>query len=150
MPPVLVYATLTQFAQVGAGEGAIARFGESRVEEVLEIASREMDDYFSRFTLPFVAISTGITVNCCAIAAFHLFSAHGYNPEGDTVIRQRYEDAKKWLLLVAEGKVVPGVTDSSPGAEAYQSPARARVSSASSRGWSKRGTDDDRGPFQSD
>lgn len=150
--PVLRYASISDLQTLGVRAEALAKFTPVQKNEALDDASRTMDSYFRKqFTLPFVAVGGDLARACAAIAAYDLVSARGLNPEGnDENIRLRYLDAIKWLEMVAAGKVLPDVTDSSPAAEEGQSSGGGpRVVSSSSRGYSSRGDASGgcRGPF---
>jgi phage gp36-like protein len=67
--------------------------------------------------LPLVSWSPDLTRAVCNIAAYDLMVRRGYNPEAgpDANIRDRYNDAIKWLTQVAQGAVTPVLVDSTPG-----------------------------------
>jgi len=150
--PLSRYGSISDLQTLGVRAEALAKFTPAEKNKALDDASRTMDSYFRKqFTLPLVAVGGDVARFCAIIAAYDLVSGRGLNPEGnDENLRLRYLDALKWLEMVAAGKVLPDVTDSSPGAEPGQaSIGGPRVISSSSRGYSSRGDTSGgcRGPF---
>jgi phage gp36-like protein len=71
----------------------------------------------------------------CKLAQYELISVDGYMPDDDDqkTIRQRYEDAQKWLEKIAEGAAIAGAedVDQTPGVD----DAAVVVDSDEERGW---------------
>ena len=68
-----------------------------------------------------------------AVAAWTTLCMRGFNPDaaGDVVIRQRRDDAEKWLDKVSRGDLVPNIVDATPTTQE----AGPRVTSKRLRGW---------------
>jgi hypothetical protein len=68
-----------------------------------------------------------------AVASWTVLSVRGFNPDapGDVVLRQRYDDAVRWLEKVSRGDIVPTIVDATPALRE----AGPRVSSGRLRGW---------------
>lgn len=149
MPPITTYGTIAGLYIQGIRAEALTAFTADDKNSALEAASRTIDSYMRGFTLPFTAVGTDVARATHIIAAYDLLSGRGFNPEGiDKNLRDRYDDILVWLGKVADGKVIPTVTDSTPTVnEMLPSP---RVISASSRGYSSRGSIFGRQPFQTD
>ena len=76
-------------------------------DAALAAASGEADTYLAAtFTLPLEEWSPVLTQQVCAIAAWHLLVTVGFNPSGDhdRAVRERCEDARRWLAQVATQK----------------------------------------------
>jgi phage gp36-like protein len=157
MPPITVYASLTDLADLSIGK--LAQIQNPQKTRALAKASAWVDSYIrNRYTLPLMVVDESIRRVTLAIAVYDLL-AHKLNPEndGDKEIRKRYDDAIAWLESVQAGSTTPAVVDSVGGgaadAGASSSAAtsgRARVTSSSSRGFSNRGTGQPRGLFGGD
>lgn len=136
----MAYATRTQLGQFGIRAAALAGIPTGDQDAALEAASDLADSYLrSRFTLPLTVWQDDLRRAVCSIAAYDLLSSRGYNPDAgaDTNVRQRYEDAIRWLERVAAGQVTPDVTDSGSGGDEGNGSAAgaARVFSSEPRGW---------------
>jgi phage gp36-like protein len=85
--------------------GAIA-IDQPRLEKALDYASREVDSYLTaaQYQLPLPNVPLVLRNKVADIARYHLDS---YRARED--VRQRYEDAVKWLGLLAQGKVSLGL-----------------------------------------
>jgi phage gp36-like protein len=128
------YATTTDFEQLGLPAAATADVDPDALAAALAAASSRADGYLAgRFTLPLTAWGSDLTEAVCALAAWAVLSARGFDPEGgaDSAVRKRYEDAVRWLEQVSSGKVNPRVTDSSTGGLS----AAPAVCSQTRRGW---------------
>jgi phage gp36-like protein len=77
-----------------------------RLEKALDYASREVDSYLqaTRYQLPLAVIPLVLRNKVGDIARYHLDS---YRARED--VRQRYEDAIKWLQMLVQGKVNLGL-----------------------------------------
>ena len=108
----------------------------SRVEMALDAASDWLDGYLARqFVLPLTAWSTEVASAAAAVAALTILTARGYDPNrgADVAVREARDDAARWAELVAQGRILPTVTDSAEddagiAADVY-------VSSCTRRGW---------------
>ncbi len=128
-----VYATSTDLGRLSALSAAnIAAMLTATVDAALVAASADADGYLAaRFPLPLVTWGDDVRQRVCDIAAYRLASNGGYNPEGSAEdLRDRYDDAWRWLRDVAAGLVTPSATSASPAASAVP-----RVSTATPRGW---------------
>ncbi|WP_293365005.1 phage protein Gp36 family protein [Phenylobacterium sp.] len=140
--PITQYAQPSDIPVYGISEDAISGIPPEAVEQSLRGASSMIDSAFrSRFTMPLFTVDQATVRACCVLAVYDLLVVRGYNPAAgaDENLRLRVQDANSWLKQVASGLMTPDVTDSStdivPGTDAT----RARVVSASSRGWNSRG-----------
>jgi phage gp36-like protein len=131
------YATPTDLARNGVPSSALDGITSADQQVALDAASGIADGYVAaRYTLPLVApFPTDLVIAVCQIAAWNLLRVRGFNPDAgqDAVIRSGYEDATRWLRLVAEGKVSPQVIDSTPSGNPTAGPfvQQGRVSSTS-------------------
>lgn len=104
------YATRTDLEQLGLVAGALSGIADADVNAALLAASSMADGYLaSRYgsSLPLATWPESLTQHVCAIAAFRLMSAIGFNPEdgAHVVIRMGYDDAIRWLRDVSKGVV---------------------------------------------
>lgn len=146
--PVTQYGQISDFQVAGVPASAIAMFNPTQQNQALINASRLLDGYFrSKFTLPFVQVGQDVARATAIVAAYDLMVTRGYNPVAgsDSIILTRYREIigdppshLGWADLVANGKIAPDVTDSSPQAVEGSPSSRARVISSSQRGWSGR------------
>lgn len=156
MPPAITeYADLDDAEPFVLNRSLVESFPVDDRHEAIRGASRLIDSYLrSRFKLPLTQIGEDIRRACWTIAAYDLMSSRGFNPESNAAqenLRRRYDDTIRWLERIADGRAVPDVTDSSSGAQEGVAPAGPRITSASQRGWSSRGsTSGPTGGFQSD
>ncbi len=78
-----------------------------RVNAAIAYAQDEINSYLGgRYTLPLSSVPLVLTGKAADIARYQLDSIR---PRDD--VRKRYEDAVKWLVLVAGGKLDLGLTD---------------------------------------
>lgn len=76
-----------------------------RVEAAIAYAEDEINSYLGiRYSLPLTSVPMVLTSKVADIARYQLDSLH---PRDD--VRRRYEDAVKWLYLVATGKLDLGL-----------------------------------------
>jgi phage gp36-like protein len=103
------YANLDDFDQHGVPKAALASRTPSQKAEALAAASTQADGYLKvRYDLPLVSWGGDLVKAICKIAAYEEMAVRGFNPDGaDDHIRQRYEDAIKWLMDVAKGLIDP-------------------------------------------
>lgn len=144
------YAVQADLANV-LNAAASASITSGQQNAALASASDYADSYFrAQFTLPLISWGQDVTDAVCEIAAYRLMMLRGYNPESgsDVGLRQRYEDAIKWLERVASGKTVPNVSDSASGGVE----GGPFIISSSQRGWSNRGNtaNDPGSPYDGD
>src|SRR5436190_23778132 len=133
--PVTQYAQISDFDVAGVNAPALVAFTTAQKNAALVNASRLLDGYFrSQFTLPFTQVGGDVVRATVIVAAYDLMVSRGYNPSagGDPLFEKRYREIigvppgiMGWADLVANGKVTPDVTDSSPNATEGRSPARA-------------------------
>lgn len=164
MPTITQYAEISDFDVAGVNASALAAFTTDQKNRALINASRLLDGYFrSHFTLPFTQVGGDVKRATVIVAAYDLMVSRGYNPDagGDPLFEKRYREIigvppsiMGWADLVANGKISPDVTDSSPNPVEGRGRARARVTSSSQRGYSGRSpnqTSSSRnGPFSTD
>jgi len=154
MPPVLNYCTIDQLQTLGVNAAALTKFTAPQKTVGIEAASRKIDSYLragGRYVLPLIQAGTDLARCCAIITSYDLLSNKGLNPEGtDENVRLRYKDELLWLADVRDGAVIPDITDSGTGAAEGVPSGGPRVVSATSRGYSVRGTGNSRGAFQGD
>ena len=135
----MAYATRTDLTQLAIPASAIANVPTAAQDNALEAASDLADSYLkSQYTLPIVAWESDLTRAVCNIAAYDIMSMRGYGPTagGDENLRQRYEDAIRWLERIAKGEVSPKVTDSSAAVgSGTTTSGGVFVTTGSQRGW---------------
>src|SRR5262245_26310914 len=132
---VTLYSDRSHLAQTIA-PGALSRIKDATVDQAIEDASRLADSYFSqRYTLPLLSVGGDVKLRVTDIVVWYLLKGRVTAEPDLKIIRQSYEDAIRWLEQVAAGKVNPDVTDSSSGAAEQPRAPRARVTSATSRGF---------------
>lgn len=143
-----VYATTTDLTRIGLLGSALANVDMNAQLEALQYASAVADSYLqSHFELPLIDWGYDLVGVVCAIAAWTLLAARGYNPQSnsDENIRRRYEDALKWLDEVSKGIQSPfGIVDSSvaPGPGDGSDTTRMdgfSITTTAVRGWTDRG-----------
>lgn len=88
------------------------------VQSMLDTASDTVDSYLAdQMKLPLTGtIPQSVKMKVLHIAAYWLLVKRGYNPVNPQheTTRLLYEDAIAWLERVADGKIRPPVTDSTP------------------------------------
>ena len=137
----MAYATQADLQNYIA-PAALAQVSAGVIDAALQAASDEADGYLrAQFTLPLVGnIPQDLVRAVCQIAASDVMAERGYNPDSgaDSIFELRAKAARSWLLLVAEQKITPSVTDSSsaaaPGVTSATGP---KAFSRPSRGWHK-------------
>lgn len=88
-------------------DSAANTIGTANVEAALDDASDLIDSYIGgRYTLPLSSTPRVLVRICCDIARYML---DRYNPRED--VRQRYEDAIRWLEQVAKGVLSLGLDE---------------------------------------
>lgn len=141
-------AEVTTLGIAGAAEGKESSVVQAEVDGQGEF----IDGYLRKagFVLPLLDWGSVLRKCNAALAAVALVDVTGRDPDADAVVDTIYNRWLKWLESVAAGKIIPEVTDSSPGATPGAVPAGAACVSSSSRGYSVRGTGATREPFQRD
>ena len=113
------YATTTDLASYAVNPQAFAAIAPATQQAQLDAASTVLEGYFAdQYHLPLVApFPVDLKMQVCAIAAFWLMGFRGYKSDvnGDSVVRQRFDDAMAWAKGVASGMISPaGIIDSTP------------------------------------
>lgn len=112
-----MYATVENMIEAFGEHEVIQLTDRDRLGEInhdqcinaIKRASIKIDTYLSRYKLPFATNPASLVDPCCDIARYMLCGSVVQETE---LIRQRYDDAIKWLGRVARGDVTLGVTDS--------------------------------------
>ncbi len=132
-------ATLSDLATLpGVPAAALASVTDIDKQAALDASSAlALGMIGNRFKRPLVSWETDLTHAVCKIAVYDLLVARGFNPAAgaDVNIRDRRDDAEKWLISVARGEITPaivGAADQSPG---YDSP---RIVGQPLQGWQGR------------
>lgn len=128
------YANLDDLDALGMPAAALATRTPSQRAAALAAASEKADGKLAvAFDLPLVSWGLDLTEAVCKIAAYDLLSVRGFNPDGaDQNIRDRYDDAWKWLREVADARAIPvGLVDSTTDVD----DGGIAVVSYASRGW---------------
>ena len=111
----MAYLTVDELkAQIVPGD-ALTGISDPQILAVIEYASSLADSYFrKRYTLPFVSYGFDIKLNVGNLAQFFLMSRRGFRPGSgnDDIAVKRYDDAVKWLVMVAKGEVETSGVDS--------------------------------------
>jgi phage gp36-like protein len=112
------YATLAELATHGLPSGWLTGVSSGDQTAAITAASDLADGYLAqRYTLPITGWGSDLRRVVCHIASWDLMCRRGFDPESssDVAIRKRYEDAIRWLEMVAAGKISPvGIVDSTP------------------------------------
>lgn len=112
------YASTTDLTRLGLPSGALTNVPTATQEEALDAASAVADGYLRTrgYTLPLTAWSDDLRACVARLAAYDLMVTRGFAPGAgnDQDLRQRHEDALRWLRDVASGTVTPDLTDSTP------------------------------------
>lgn len=145
------YITLAELGDMGLNPAAFVETLAPRRQKAIDERSAYIDGFLrSKFTLPLIVVSADIKRCCAILASIDLIKNRGIGPDDADALKDEEDRQDKWLGLIAKGVVVPQVTDSSSGAAPGTHGGTTRVISSSSRGFSIRGTTNDRGPFQGD
>ena len=134
----MAYATTTDLARLGIASAALTGMATPTQEAALEAASVLADGYLrGRYTLPLTAWGEDLTRAVCAIAAWDLLCARGFDPNrsGDAAIEARAATATSWLKDVAAGRVRLSGGNTTPTATRHARASGPRVSSDRTRGW---------------
>lgn len=92
---------LTDRANVGVIDATV-------LTQAIDDASSEIDSYLAgRYALPLATIPTALTRIACSMARYHL-----YDDAATEAVRQRYEDAVKFLRSVGTGQLDMGLSAS--------------------------------------
>lgn len=152
--PITAYCEPPDLVALAIQPKALARVPIDVQEDAIEANSRLIDSYLrSHYTLPLTQVGKDMVRACAILTVYDLLASRGYNPEGaaDEVLERRYDKTIRWLEQIAAGRAFPDVTDSSSGATPGNTTASGpRVTSATSRGWSNRGTNGPGGGFTID
>jgi phage gp36-like protein len=111
------YADRTKLSQLGLSAGALANVPTTTQDEALEARSRFVDSYLKRagYTTPINPTTNAgeaVVLAVCITAGYDCLVTRGFSPQSpDSDIRQRYLDVIKWLEMVANRQIDPGVTD---------------------------------------
>lgn len=130
----IAYANLDDLDTHGMPNGALAAMTPSKRAAALAATTEEIGGALSlRYDLPLQSWGIDLTKACCKITAYELLSVKGFNPDGDdSNVRDRYDDAWKWVTAVANSKLNPvDLIDSTP----QEDDDGVVVSSYPSRGW---------------
>jgi phage gp36-like protein len=112
------YATLADLRAMGLSGNVLASTSEENVEAALWAASCEADGMLAmRYKRPITAWGSDVRLAVCKLAAWHILSARGFNPESpsDASVRRNRDDAFAWLSGVAKNEwEATGVVDATP------------------------------------
>lgn len=111
------YATVADLASMSMNAAAFGSVSALDQQAVLDAMSGEADGHINnQYHLPLTAYPRELTRRICDMAAYEIMCRRGYFPEGnDQILRERYDDAIKWLMLVGSGRLTPpGIVDSTP------------------------------------
>lgn len=105
-----VFATRAHLEIYGLPEGWLATASPADVDGALAAASAIAAGYLAaQYTLPLHAWGEDLRRAVCHIACWDLMCRQGFDPEaaGDQAVRQRHDDAVRWLREVGAGRVEP-------------------------------------------
>lgn len=119
------YATIADLEISGLPPAAFGTLNAIQIQGALDRASAYADTFLgAKYTLPLagptstppVAYDPSLVDAVCQLAAYRLMALRGYNPDnpGDSVIRQGFEDARSWLIRVANGQARLAVVQAQP------------------------------------
>jgi phage gp36-like protein len=134
---VTAYATLQNVYDLVLSQAAMGNVTSAQQQAILDAENDAADGYLrGRYQLPLIAWGSDLRLAVARRAGWEILSLRGFNPEAgaDIVVRQRYEDATRWLEGVQRGAIHPNVTpsaDPTPGTAYAQPQAYSRVA----RGW---------------
>lgn len=104
------YATRPEMYQLALNSGAFTGIATADQDAALAAASEFADGYITqRFQLPLSAWGQDLKEAVSNIAAYRVMAVRGFAPEASDAgqLRERYEDAVKWLKEVANGQATP-------------------------------------------
>lgn len=103
-----LYAKRADLA-LGITEETLEDEDAEKLAKCLLSATSDGDDALNTiYPLPLTTWPTSLKQRCADIATWRVMKAIGFQPQGsDEVIRLSFEDAVKWLRMVAERKIVP-------------------------------------------
>lgn len=140
------YLTLSEYGDLSLLPAALGSISDDVKTARIKARSSWADSYLAAaYKLPLTAWEDDLQ-NAVAMAVdWDLMCRRGFNPDAgaDVAIRQRFEDAERWLKDVAGGKATAMVTDSSSGADAGDSTVSPVVLTSETRGWTDDLTDED-------
>lgn len=114
------YATIEDFLNAGLPTGALASLDKSVWNQALIRASSFADSFLGdKYTLPLTPPYPPSLVDAvCQIAAWRLLCLRGFSQDnpGDQVVRQGFEDAREWLVRVANDQASLTVVQAIPDA----------------------------------
>lgn len=149
----MAYATPIDLASFALSPAFLSPISVTDQTTSLGAASDIADGYLAQhFTLPLIApYPIDLKIRVCEIAAYYLAARRGYSADAvaDVSIKDRYDNAIKWLEKIARGEITPKFSDSSQGAIV----GGAFVTTSTQRGYSNRGNaalDPTPGPFEGD
>jgi phage gp36-like protein len=135
-----IYCTPEDMLRFGLPADSISALvvcDEERIDACLA-ATDEAEGYLAtRYTMPLQSWGDALRLHSSKLAIVALLDGKGWQASGpDDVIMAAYNRAIAWLKGVARGDInPPGVIDSSVPPGGASSGSRARVSSATARGW---------------
>lgn len=132
------YASTTDLERLGINADALAGISTATKQAALDATSDQIDDAIEtggRYQTPLTTYPDSVKLNNCKLAQFELMSVEGYYPddEDQKTIRQRYEDALKWIEGLENGKALSGVVDADPDDD---DDSQVVTDSDTARGWS--------------
>lgn len=115
------YATIADLRALGLSGNVLSQTSEENIEAALWAASCEADGMLAmRYTRPITQWGADVRLAVCKLAAWHVLSARGFNPESpsDASVRRNRDDAFAWLSGVAKNEwEATGVVDATPDAD---------------------------------
>lgn len=133
------YCTVEDVSRYGVNAAAIgALSSDEHIKPVIKAQSGVIDGYLRlRYTLPLLTWGDDIRRACAILVACDVLTTRGAKPgenPDDKPIFDRCDEVLAWLKLIADGKVAPDVTDSSP-IQTAGGPRMGKVASNQQRGW---------------
>jgi len=149
---VAEYCTVDEVGEIGIKADALADIDPDKISQEVRAASDFIDGYLrSRFELPLIAWGDDIRKCCAVVSGWNALTVEGVSPDGDSAAAKMYDFWIAWLKDVSKGATTPSVTDSTPTAVVGVPSGGPRIVSATSRGYSPRGTGRvGHGPFTGD
>jgi phage gp36-like protein len=133
------YCSLDDVAGLGIGSQAIRKLPPADVKLAIRSVSRFIDTYLraAEFPLPLSAVGEDIKQTAAVLVAWRL-KVHWYNPDvaAHALLEKDYDNAVTWLKGVANGSVVPDLTDLGGAPEEVSPQGVCRIITTEQRGWS--------------
>lgn len=105
----VLYAKRSDLGLIGIQDEALEDVTIEKLAACLLSSTSDADDALNTiYPLPLETWPSSLKQRCADIATWRVMKAIGFQPQGsDEIIRMSFEDAVKWLSMVAQRKIVP-------------------------------------------